>query len=78
MWKQHTDRVKDAPISAKVTYKKIENIWNMLYVRLRLPKGLVAHPVDNYNFINMISQLFIDYTSNVSAPVIPSTLLDNK
>ena len=29
----------------------------------QLLKGLIAYPVDNYNFTNMIYQLFIDYRS---------------
>ena len=31
----------------------------------QLLKRLMAHPLNNLNFIDMISQLFIDYTSNI-------------
>ena len=44
----------------------------------RLLKGLIAYQVDNYNFINMISQKFIDYIFNIVHFVRPSTLLNYK
>ena len=36
-----------------------------LSIRARLLKGLIAYPVDNYNFINIISELLIDYLCNI-------------
>ena len=44
-----------------------------IHLNLQLLKGLIAYPVDNYDYIYMISKLFIDYTSNIYAFLRPST-----
>ena len=48
----------------------------IILYRARLLKGLIAYPVDNYNFINMIAQLFIIHTYKYHAFLIPSILLN--
>ena len=50
--------------------------FSLLSIRARLLKGLIAYPVDNYNFVNIISQLFIIYSSNSYSFLRPSTLLN--
>ena len=50
----------------------------MYNIRAQLLKGLIAYPVDNFNSINMVFQLFIDYESNIFAFLRPFTLLNYK
>ena len=42
-------------------------------MRVWMFKVLIPYEVDNCNFINMVSQLFVDYTSNIFVSLRPST-----